>query len=72
MVTTKSLSHEDNEFVATIKEVEKLLDATKKKGERGNLIKSVNEESRDQCEAADALTEACCANANTSKDCVPL
>lgn len=69
MVTTKSLSHEDNEFVAMIKEVEKLLDAKKRKG---NLMKGVNGESRDQCEAADALTGACCAHANTSKACVTL
>lgn len=38
MVTTKSLSHEDNEFVATIKEVEKLLNAKKKKGGGGEEI----------------------------------
>lgn len=35
-------------------------------------MKSVNGDSRDQCEAADALTGACCANANTTKDCVTL
>lgn len=69
MVTTKSLSHEDGKFVTTIKEFEKLLDAKKRKA---NLLKSVNGESRDQHEAADPSTGACCANANTTKGCLTL
>lgn len=35
-------------------------------------MKSVNGDTRDQSEAADALTGACCANANTTKGCVTL
>lgn len=47
-------------------------EGTRLKQPRADLLKSAYLDSGDQSEAVDALTGACCANANTTKDCVTL